>query len=446
MRNFLIRIVSVVLLTTSASAQDGAFSEDILPLLQSDFAPLLVHETSLELDSWESLIRGSDFGQVLIPFDAEGSLLIRLATSLPDNHPLRPAADSIPPDAVDKVRAWIADGARSDAGSIPFADATDLLYVCNEGAASIHVIDMDAHVIARTIRLEELGFTRNAKPHHVAVEPDGSLWYVSLIGDDVVLKFNRANELVGQVAFERPGMLALHPGSDDLLVGRSMKAVNPPQRIGRLKRSTMTIDEIDVFFARPHAINFHPTGSHAYIGSLAENRMATLQLANEHVDLSTIEGPTHTLVQYALSPDGETMAVGGQLTGKILFFDTTRPEEPTITDTLAVGAAPWHPVFTPNGRELWFGNKMAGTVTVVDMEDRSIAAVIPGMAQPHGSAVSRDGKYVYVSNNNLNGSYIPRYDFGDLPGVVAVINTSERQVERMLEVGANATGLGTAGR
>ncbi len=446
MRTMLPCICIAGLLTTHASAQDTAFANDILPILQSDFAPLLVYETGLQLDSWNALIRGSELGPVVIPFDAEGSLLIKLATKLPQDHPLRAAADAIRPSAVERVRRWINEGARSDDGAVPYADAANLLYACSEGDATIHVIDMDKHIIVGTIRLEALGFTRDAKPHHVAVEPDGSVWYVSLIGDDVVLKFNRANELIGQTEFERPGMLALHPDRDVLLIGRSMKAVNPPQRIGQLQRSTMEIEEIDVFFPRPHALAIHPTGDHAYIGSLAENRLATLELAEENVNLASIDGPTHTLVQFAISPDGSTMAVGGQLTGQILFFDTTAPSQPAMMDTLSVGAAPWHPVFTHDGKQLWFGNKMAGTVTIVNMEERAVEAIIPGMAQPHGSAISADGAYVFVSNNNMNGSYAPRYDFGEMPGVIAIISTAEQRVVRMLEVGANATGLGTATR
>ena len=421
-----------------------SFSDQILPILQEKFAPVLVEETGLELDSWQSLIKGSDFGQVLIPFDPESSLLIRLATRLSDDHPLRATADLLSEDDVALVHEWIGSGARNDAGEIPYADAANLLYACSEGAAAVSVIDMDAQVVIRTIKLEELGFTSDSRPHHVAVEPDGSAWYVSLIGDDVVLKFNRKNELIGQIGFERPGMLALHGNEDLLFVGRSMKAVNPPQRIGIIERSSMDIDEIDVFFPRPHALAIHPGGERMYVGSLAENRVAILDIASESVELSLIEGPTHTLVQFALTPDGNTMVAGGQLTGRILFFDTTNPANPTLVDSIAVGAAPWHPVFTPGGQYVWFGNKMAGTVTVVDVKERRVEAVIEGLSQPHGSAASPDGHFVFISNNNLSGAYQPRYDFGEQPGVVAVLDVAERRIKRMLEIGPNATGLGTA--
>lgn len=450
MRHFVTACLASALLAMGASGQDMptgkdiSFSNDILPLLQDKFAPLLGQESGLDLDSWQSLVRGSEHGQVLIPFDAEGSLLTRLATELGEDHPLRGYADMLTEREISLVREWIDSGARNDDGAVPYASARNLLYACNEGAAAVSVIDMDAQVVIRTVKLEELGFTSDSRPHHVAVEPDGSAWYVSLIGDDAVLKFNRENELVAQIDFERPGMLALHEEEDALFVGRSMKAVNPPQRIGRITRSTMEIDEIDVFFPRPHALAIHPDGAHVYVGSLAENRMATLEDASESVELYSIEGPIHTLVQFAVAPDGSTMVVGGQLTGRLLFFDTSAPANPTLVDSIAVGAAPWHPVFGPAGRHVWFGNKMAGTVTVVDALEREVTAVIEGLAQPHGAAISPDGQHVFISNNNLNGAYKSRYGFEGQPGAVAVISTEDHQIVKMLEIGPNATGLGAA--
>ena len=88
------------------------------------------------------------------------------------------------------------------------------LYVANQEPVTVSVIDIETNSLLHTIDLRELGFSANAKPHHTAVEPDGSFWYVSLIGDGVVLKFSRDDELVGRTEFEVPGLLALHPTED----------------------------------------------------------------------------------------------------------------------------------------------------------------------------------------------------------------------------------------
>ena len=287
-------------------------------------------------------------------------------------------------------------------------DVPNRLYVCNQGSATISVIDMASMEIVHTVDLKTLGYDKNAKPHHVAVEPDGSSFYVSLIGASKVLKFNSSYELIGEAEFETPGMLAIHPNNDLMYVGRSMMAVNPPQRIGVIERACMAIDEIDVFFPRPHAIMVNPRGDVAYTASLAVNQYLTLNLETEEIDLGTLDGDIHTFVQFAVSPDGNTMVVGGQISGQLLVFDTSEPGTAKLIDSIEVNAAPWHPVFTPDGNYVYFGNKGANTVTVVDMEARAVKTVIEGdgISEPHGSAVSTDGKYVFISNNNLKGGYM----------------------------------------
>lgn len=330
------------------------------------------------------------------------------------------------------------------------AGEADFLYVANQGEASVAVIDMARNEVVGTVDLQELGFSPTAKPHHVVVEPDGSHWYVSLIGANRVLKFDRQNQLVGQVELEVPGMMALDPASDLLYVGRSMSAVNPPPSIGVVDRAQMEVlEEVDVLFPRPHAIALTPDGGRLYVGSLAQNRIAVIDTESLDVSLESVGGPVHTFVQFAVAPDGKTLGATGQMSGQFLLFDTTDPDGSVVTDTLRVDAAPWHPVYTPDGRYIYFGNKMADRVTVVDAQERRVVAVIEGegLAQPHGSAVRPDGRYVYISNNNLKGeasAHKAHQDVGhdEMPGTIVVIDTETQEIVRVLEVGTNPTGIG----
>lgn len=325
------------------------------------------------------------------------------------------------------------------------------IYVCNQGAATLSVIDVASNEIVDHIDLQELGFSANAKPHHTVAEPDGSHWYVTLIGENRVLKFNRQNELVGQAEMEVPGLISLHPTRDLLLVGRSMSAVNPPQSIGLIRRSDMTLqEEIPTFFARPHAISTAPDGNRSYVASLAENQILSLDPESGETDLATYPGSTHVFVDFAISPDGETMVVTGEVSGQVLVLDIANPVSPEVTDTIDVNARPWHPVYSEDGRRVYFGNKGAHTVTVLNMETRSVEAVIEGngLAEPHGSALSADGSYLYISNNNRQGTYQPsqpRPD-ADPPGTITVINTATNTIEKVIEVEAYATGIGTRPR
>ncbi|NNE70894.1 MAG: YncE family protein, partial [Rhodothermales bacterium] len=261
--------------------------------------------------------------------------------------------------------------------SMGTAQATsDFIYVCNQGEATVSIIDSATNEVVETIDLKTMGYPENAKPHHVVVEPDGSHWYLSMIGANRVLKFNRDNEVVGSAEFQVPGMLALNYADDVMYVGRSMSAVNPPQSIGVLERSSMDMEEVDVFFPRPHALAVTPGGEYVFSASLAENRMIVLDQASGDGTFHEFDGDINTLVQFAISPDGQTAIVGGELTNKLFFMDLSNLPEVSVRSEIEVGSRPWNPIFAADGRHAYFGNKGANTVTVVDTQTGQVAATI----------------------------------------------------------------------
>ncbi len=351
--------------------------------------------------------------------------------------------------------------------ALTMSDDAEYVYVCNQSAATVSVIDVATLEVVDTVDLSKFGFDKNAKPHHIAVEADGAHWYVSLIGANRVLKFNKANELQGAAEFEAPGMLALHPDQDVLFVGRSMMAVNPPQRIGMIETADMEIEELDVFFPRPHALMVDPRGEFVYSGSLAVNQFMSMNIETGETNLERLDGETtHTLVQFAITPDGSRLVVGGQITGLFFIFDTSNPEDIKLIKSVKVNDAPWHPVISADGRYAYFGNKQTDTVTVLDIEKGEVADVISGegLSQPHGSALSKDGKKLFVSNSNLNGGYSAmqhaamdhsNMDHGnmnhgnmeekkeDKAGTMVVIDTESRKIIKVIELGFYPSGVGT---
>ena len=359
------------------------------------------------------------------------------------------------------------------------AEERDLLYVANQGEASVAIIDMASQEVIETVDLTALGFSANASPHHVIAEPDGSAWYVSLISENTVLKFNAENELVDRASMEAPGLLSLHPTERTLFIAHSMMAVNPPQRIGIAPRDDLgALEQVEVFFDRPHAITVTPDGSFVYVGSLATNQLIGVDAESLRGDLLALDGPPHVLVQLATSPDGQQVAGTGQLTGRLLLFDVGAEGQLTLTDQVAVGAQPWHPTYSPDGSRIYVPNKQANTVSVVDTEQRTVTHTIEhdAFAEPHGTALSADGRYLYVSNNHRRGEMDHMMqDMGTMggddgmhgdhgghdehsdhdsheghsesrderPGTIAVIDTETLEVVRVIEVGVYPTGIGT---
>lgn len=337
------------------------------------------------------------------------------------------------------------------AGGVAGQDS-DFVYVAIQGEAKVAVVDMATLEEVARIDLRDLGFSENAKPHHIAVEPDGSHWYLSLIGENRVLKFDRGNNLVGQAEFEVPGMLALDPNGDFLFVGRSMSAVNPPERIGAVDRNSMEVEEIDVFFPRPHALTVSADGERVYSASLAVNQLGAVDVESASMELTDIQGPVHTLVQFAASPDGSTLVATAELTGLLLVFDLADPDHPKLRAEVPVGRQPWHPVYSADGRTVFFGNKMDHTVVAVDVQAGRVAwrTEDMGLNHPHGSALSPDGTHLFISSNGPGGMQMGGMEPGEDAhaahragtGTLTILDTRDGRVVKVLQMGENATGVG----
>jgi len=321
----------------------------------------------------------------------------------------------------------------------------DALYVCNQAGATISVVDPSSQTVVATVDLTNHGFSEDAKPHHVVVEPDGSAWYVSLIGDDRVVKFNTRNEVVGTVDFQSPGMLSLHPDKDLLYAGHTMSIPDVPSTIAVIQRSDMTPVQVplSVLIDRPHGMKVSPSGKYAYTTSLSTNRIVAIDTETQDV-ASPVSLPSsrQRYVQLDITADGQTAFVTGQVAGQVQVLSLQSPATPTLVDSIDVGAEPWHPQLSDDGSTLYFGSKATNTVNVLDTNTLATSTIEGnGLAQPHGSALSPDGRFLYISNNNLNGTFDP--PSGDDVGSVVVIDTQSNEIDTVIEVGEEPAGINT---
>lgn len=339
-------------------------------------------------------------------------------------------------------------------GPVAGAQAAAKLYVVNQAGATISVIDQERVAVDTVLDLRTLGFTANAKPHHVAVEEDGSFWYVSLIGDGRVLKFDRGNRLVGQVALETPGLLSLDPVHDSLYVGRSMTAVNPPKAIGVIARRTFTlVDEHEIVIPRPHALAVSLDGAWVHTASLAENRIASIEVKTGRVRLTTIPGDARSLVQFALSPDGRWMVAGGELSNTLLVFDLAAPPPFTPAREVPLAGKPWEVRFSPDGRTVYVTLLAKNGVAELDAATWQVRRTMDErFAQPYGMIVRADGRYAFVTNQNAapvaeghSGHAMHGMDGpAATDGWLTVLDLMTGTVKTTLPLGNGPTGAGAA--
>lgn len=331
-----------------------------------------------------------------------------------------------------------------------------LVYVANQASGKVTVINAATDSIIATVDFTALGFSANPKPHHIAVEPDGSYWYVSLIGANAVVKLDRANRVVAKAETVTPGLLAIDPTSDLLYATRSMSAVNAPARIAVINRTSMTVEEVEVLVPRPHGLALTPDGRHAYVAGLGANQISVYDARREQVAIVDVPGgdTSQVIVQLAVSPEGRSLVATSQLTGKLLVFDLADPAQPKLVQRVATGDWPWLVTFTPDGAEVWVPNQRSNDVTVVDARRWRVITTVKGeFAQPDGIAISGDGRLVFVANHNTSNVMtmggismaMPMPGMAAAPGRVIVIDARRREVVRRVDTAPDGSGVGIAG-
>jgi YVTN family beta-propeller protein len=330
--------------------------------------------------------------------------------------------------------------------TVPLA-AQARLYVTNQDDATVSIVDVKTQKLLETLDLRRYGFGDNAKPHHAQVEPDGSAWYVTLIGAGKVLKLDRNNRLLGSAELEVPGLMSLHPSQDLMFVGRSMSAVNPPPRMAIIRRSDMKLlDEVDLLFPRPHGIAAHPRGERVYVASLGTSQLASVGVADGDVQLVDVPGLAHGFVQLAVSPDGRWLALTAELTDELMIFDLSDPKTPKLSRSIRLPDGPFEPIFTGGGRWIFITCLRANRVAVVDTREWKIVDVLEheAFAQPHGVALSPDGRYVFIGNRHQLGG-VHQHQGGNPTGkgTVVAFCAATRTADRVLTVGNYAAGMGT---
>ena len=353
-------------------------------------------------------------------------------------------------------------GAALVAATSPVAAQGAKLYVVNQAGASITVIDQGTLTIDTTLDLTKMGFTANAKPHHVTVEPDGSFWYVTLIGDGKVLKLDRTNHVVGQVSMETPGLIMLDPKHDSLYVGRSMTATNPPKTLGVITRKNFAlVDQQEIQVPRPHALVTTRDGNWIHTASLGENRFASVEVATGRVTLTTLPGDVfRSLVQFTVSPDGKWMIAGGEQSNTVMVFDLTKPPPFTPAKEFSVGGKPWDPVFSRDGKLAYFSLFADSAIAEVDLAAGRVRRQLArGLANPYDVIMSRNGKMLFVVNQNLatplkagESAHAAMPGMAAMPtapkpgpGWLSVIDVKSGRVIKTLPLGLSPSGMGAAG-
>ncbi len=426
------------------------YSQHVQPLLNQTCATANCHDAGtkaagLALTSWADVLKGSRHGEALIPFAPERSLLTLLfdGTTLRRTHPTLTGRSLTTPE-VAFLKRWIAEGARNDNGETPFMHTTRKLYCPNQSDDNVAVVDLDNGVVMKYI---SVGVSpANDAPHFVVT--GDHYWYVSLIGTGQVWKFDiHADTLVKKGTVQgSPALLVLTPDGSKLYVSQFM--TSSTNRVVVLNTSTMTVIKTITVWTMPHGMRMNRAGTRLYVANMMSDNISVIDVARDSV-VATIPvaydaspfGPTKYMpMEVAVSPNDSVFMVTCSEWNEVRMFNATTN---TLIDSFHVDAQPWHLQFTPDGEFCYVTNRLGNSVSVIHIPMRHVMSTIAApatFAYPHGVDISADGRYVFVSNENISHLYVPRYSM-EYVGNVCIIDHMTGQIAKVLEVGKMPTGL-----
>ncbi|MEM0961882.1 MAG: hypothetical protein AAGK21_04965 [Bacteroidota bacterium] len=393
----------------------------------------------------------------VVPFDAEGSLMLRFVEDLPDDAEIPfPNLRNLEADEQRYLARWIEGGAR-DGDMTPFADATNLLFAGVQAENHIAIIDAESLRLIRRIYFDDHGIESYPYgPHHFAFEGDGSAAYVSLVSAGVVAKVSLDMSmdpsdpgfLLGRTAegtFATPGMLSLDPSTSRLFVGRSTLSDPLASGFGILDRETMAVETVDTPFNVPHAMAATPDGRFAITAELTGTQSASRALVYdaETGDASLVVIPTdgqprefihfsilgahhmgghggmdHGGMGHSMATYPYTVTLTSRSTDEVLFFTLSEDGDLAFEASFPAGDGPYHAHANHDGSAILIPDQRGDAVSILDADTREMTRSVQSdvLSQPHSPAPAMDGSRFFVTSSNLNGAWTADYLFHNAEG------------------------------
>jgi YVTN family beta-propeller protein len=455
------------------SIEEIVYSRHVQPLFNRKCATSGCHDAAtaaegFAMDSWESVMRGSEHGAMVIPFRPEKSHLIFHVNTDTTVAPV--AAPRMPPDAplsrseVNFLMRWIREGAKNDAGQVPFAQPrAGKVYVTCQADDEVAVIDVESNLVMRMVSVGALDnrVTPPEGPHNIVVDRQRQFYYVNMIVSNEIWKYRVRDDAFvaklslgdraspAQVALSTDGTLGYVSNFDLTGANRGIQIFDT-QNMRLLGRVT------DARIWAAHGVTVTHAGTTLWTANQQSDNIGILDLRDPSgfeilkVDPSVpdlpISAPRFGPYQIVFSPDDRFAYVTCRFSNDVRVFAT---ETRNLIATIRVGTNPLILEISPDGQYVYVANRGTGTspsrsVSVIHTGTYTELARIPDVGvEPHGVAVSRTGRYIYVSCENVSAPDAPHHPVAGLktPGIVAVIDALTYRVVKRIEVGSFAAGI-----
>ena len=305
-----------------------------------------------------------------------------------------------------------------------YAAAAGRVYVSNQGAGTVTVIDPATNTVVATI-------TVGGTPYGVTASADGTRVWVANYGSQQIHVIDTATNTVVTTAsiVGNPHSIALSPSGHRAYV-TVFSSTNPA--------SANTVWVFDATISPPYpmatipvgtgpaGITMRPDGSRLYVANYGGGGGTTMSV----IDPST-NGVIATVTvgsapfQIGAHPDNSRVYVANRNSNTVSVVDTATN---TVTATIGAGTTPVFAALDATGARVYVTNIEGGSVTVIGTSTNTVIDTIASVnTLPRGIGVSADGRYLYVAGTSglravdLVTSTITTLTTGGDPFFVAVV-------------------------
>jgi YVTN family beta-propeller protein len=250
-------------------------------------------------------------------------------------------------------------------------------------------------------------------PEHEAMNGPGEVWAIDTATDTVVAKIG-VGSMPAHVVLTSDGRFAYVTNGGDSTVSV----------IDIASRQLVATIPVGAF---PHGERISPDGKQLYVANLKGGTVSVIdtETQKEVTRIPAGKGPA----QVGFTPDGRLAFVSLSGEDKVAVID---PATRKVIRKVPVGTVPIQVYPTPDSRELLVANqgarnKPGKTVSVIDLQTFKTAKPIETAPGTHGVTVDREGRYAYVTNTYANS--------------VSVLDVKERKVVAVVPVGKGPNGI-----
>ena len=312
--------------------------------------------------------------RLLLPSRGRGALLA-LAGAL-----FASAATAAPPKAwvgnfMDDSVSVIDTGSGSVVATVPVAKGPhgmavagsgSPLYVSSDGASVVNVIDAATDKVTSTI---EVG----RSPHGLALTPDGRYLLVGVYGEDKVVFVDTATRaIVGFAGVAKPHTIAMRPDGKVAYVASQQPGAFALAVIDIPSRSVARTIALD---KPPRDLEFGWDGKALYFTQAGLDAVQVLDPANDNIGASIPTGASPHIAMQARGAAFGTVVVQGP--GELMLFD---PATKKAVRSIAVGKQPHWMAPADGGKTFYVSNEGTNDVTVVDIATGTTKTIAVGNA------------------------------------------------------------------